>query len=146
VLFDLDHFKDINDNYGHPTGDIALKHVAKNISSQLGERDSIGRIGSEEFMALLTDVPEEQVWVKVEKMQDLIESKTFMSEDHQTLNLTASFSYLSTSEKLIDFDVLYSILDQALYQAKLNGRNCIVDAYTDPIDAIRHSASTATTA
>ncbi|KJY68577.1 GGDEF domain-containing protein [Vibrio nigripulchritudo] len=146
VLFDLDHFKDINDNYGHPTGDIALKHVAKTISSQLDERDSIGRIGGEEFMVLLTDVPEEQVWVKVEKMRDLIESKTFMSEDHQTLNLTASFSYLSTSEKLSDFDVLYSILDQALYQAKLNGRNCIVDAYTDPIDAIRHSASTPTTA
>lgn len=146
VLFDLDNFKDINDSYGHPTGDIALKHVAKAIKQQLEEKDCVGRIGGEEFLVLLSDVPEEQIWHRVEKMRETIEISHFMSEDHQSLNLTASFSYLATSEKLSDFDILYSILDQALYQAKTNGRNCIVDAYTDPIDNVPHPASKPMTA
>lgn len=146
VLFDLDNFKDINDSYGHPTGDIALKHVAKTIKEQLEEKDCVGRIGGEEFLVLLSDVPEEQIWHRVEKMRETIEISHFMSEDHQSLNLTASFSYLATSEKLSDFDILYSILDQALYQAKTNGRNCIVDAYTDPIDNVPHPASKPMTA
>lgn len=87
-----------------------------------------------EFIILLRDVDELDVKYRVESLHQAISMKSFISESNQTLKITASFSYLATSKSLHDFDDLYSILDQALYQAKQNGRDCIIDAYNDPID------------
>ncbi|MEZ8194795.1 GGDEF domain-containing protein [Vibrio cortegadensis] len=134
ILLDLDNFKSINDGHGHPTGDLALKHVTNTISSKLGKYDIFGRLGGEEFIILLRDVDELDVKYRVESLHQAISMKSFISESNQTLKITASFSYLATSKSLHDFDDLYSILDQALYQAKQNGRDCIIDAYNDPID------------
>jgi len=141
ALFDLDKFKLINDAYGHPTGDLALKHVAQTINLHLNKGEFIGRLGGEEFLVFLTDVEEHNVTSRVEMLRMAIASQSFDSEDQMPINLTASFAFLATSEALSDFDVLYSILDQALYQAKQNGRDCIIDAYHDPIDIMPYSAS-----
>ncbi|MDA0147492.1 GGDEF domain-containing protein [Vibrio sp. LaRot3] len=133
LLLDLDDFKSINDAYGHPTGDRALRHVTKIIKSQLSNGDILGRLGGEEFVVLLKEVDELDIRERVERMHQAIANTMFKAENRKSLTVTASFSFLATSRALSDFDELYSILDQALYQAKQNGKNCIIDAYNEPI-------------
>ncbi|SON48749.1 diguanylate cyclase [Vibrio tapetis] len=146
VLFDLDKFKLINDSYGHPTGDRALKHVAQSINLHLNKNEFIGRLGGEEFIVLLTGVAESDVRNRVEMLRMAISSQPLFSDDEVPIHLSASFSFLATSEDLAEFDVLYSILDQALYQAKQNGRDCVIDAYHDPVDVMPYAASRPTLA
>ncbi|MEZ8721386.1 diguanylate cyclase [Vibrio pomeroyi] len=134
VLLDLDKFKKINDQHGHPTGDKALVHVSHQIRKHLMNGELFGRLGGEEFVIMLTDTKPSEVRERVEELHYAISSTVFLSESKKPLNVTASFAYLATSNALSDFDDLYSVLDQALYQAKSNGRNCIIDAYNDPID------------
>ncbi|MCG9561026.1 diguanylate cyclase [Vibrio chagasii] len=134
VLLDLDKFKKINDQHGHPTGDRALVHVSQQIRKHLMNGELFGRLGGEEFVIMLTDTKPAEVRERVEELHYAISSTVFLSESKKPLNVTASFAYLATSNALSDFDDLYSVLDQALYQAKSNGRNCIIDAYNEPID------------
>ncbi|MCG9640330.1 diguanylate cyclase [Vibrio sp. Isolate34] len=133
VLLDLDKFKKINDQHGHPTGDKALVHVSQQIRKHLMNGELFGRLGGEEFVIMLTDTKPSEVRERVEELHYAISSTVFLSESKKPLNVTASFAYLATSNALSDFDDLYSVLDQALYQAKSNGPNCIIDAYNDPI-------------
>ncbi|MFA0414076.1 diguanylate cyclase [Vibrio renipiscarius] len=133
MLIDLDDFKSINDQFGHPTGDRVLHHVIEVIKSKMETNDIVGRLGGEEFLILLNDVDELDVNERVKQLHQAIANTPFVSETQQSLSVTASLSYLATSKALHDFDELYSILDQALYQAKRNSKNCIVDAYNDPI-------------
>ncbi|HAH01834.1 MAG TPA: GGDEF domain-containing protein, partial [Vibrio sp.] len=134
VLLDLDKFKTINDEHGHPTGDRALVHISQQIRKHLMSDELFGRLGGEEFLIMLTDTKPSEVRERVEELHYAISSTVFLSESKKPLNVTASFAYLATSNALSDFDDLYSVLDQALYQAKSNGRNCIIDAYNEPID------------
>nr|WP_102414286.1 tetratricopeptide repeat-containing diguanylate cyclase [Vibrio lentus] len=134
VLLDLDKFKRINDEHGHPTGDRALVHISQQIRKHLMSGELFGRLGGEEFLIMLTDTKPSEVRERVEELHYAISSTVFLSESKKPLNVTASFAYLATSNALSDFYDLYSVLDQALYQAKSNGRNCIIDAYNDPID------------
>ncbi|PQJ60357.1 GGDEF domain-containing protein [Vibrio chagasii] len=134
ILLDLDKFKKINDEHGHPTGDRALVHISRQIRKHLVSGELFGRLGGEEFVIMLTDTTPSEVRERVEELHYVISSTVFLSESKKPLNVTASFAYLATSNALSDFDELYSVLDQALYQAKSNGRNCIIDAYNDPID------------
>ncbi|WP_146448344.1 tetratricopeptide repeat-containing diguanylate cyclase [Vibrio kanaloae] len=134
ILLDLDKFKQINDEYGHPTGDRALVYVGNQIRKHLVKGELFGRLGGEEFLVMLTDIKPSEVRERVEELHYAISNSIFLSESKKPLNVTASFAYLATSNALSDFDELYSVLDQALYQAKSNGRNCIIDAYSEPID------------
>ncbi|MGF1755568.1 diguanylate cyclase [Vibrio makurazakiensis] len=134
VLLDLDNFKQINDEYGHPTGDKALVQISQNIRDSLQADECIGRLGGEEFLIFLTNIEDQDIRHRVTSLHQTVSKTIFKSETHRSLTTTASFSYISTSRSLSDFDELYSILDQALYQAKKNGRNCIIDAYNEAID------------
>ncbi|MEZ8240172.1 tetratricopeptide repeat-containing diguanylate cyclase [Vibrio splendidus] len=134
VLLDLDKFKTINDEHGHPTGDRALIHISQQIRKHLMNDELFGRLGGEEFLIMLTNTKPVDVRERVEELHYAISSTVFLTESKKPLNVTASFAYLATSNALSDFDDLYSVLDQALYQAKSNGRNCIIDAYNEPID------------
>ncbi|MCF7505478.1 diguanylate cyclase [Vibrio sp. L3-7] len=134
VLLDLDKFKQINDEHGHPTGDRALVHVSSQLRKHLTKDELFGRLGGEEFLIMLTETKPSEVRERVEELHYAISNSVFLSESKKPLNVTASFAYLATSNALSDFDDLYSVLDQALYQAKSNGRNCIIDAYNEPID------------
>lgn len=133
ILLDLDDFKQINDLYGHPTGDKALRKVAEAIKSQCTARDLFGRLGGEEFVVVMTKVDELDVADRVEQLHNSISTAYFQSESRQKLNVTASMAYLATSKPLSDFDELYSILDQALYQVKQTGKNRTIDAFNEPI-------------
>ncbi|BBM64604.1 GGDEF domain-containing protein [Vibrio alfacsensis] len=134
ILIDLDKFKLINDNYGHPTGDAVLRHVSKALKAKLNKDEYLGRLGGEEFVLLLKNVDEIDVPFRVQSIHKTISEKRIKTSNNQLLSVTASMAYLSTSKPLTNFDELYSILDQALYQAKRNGRNAIIDAYNEPID------------
>ncbi|OXE30568.1 GGDEF domain-containing protein, partial [Vibrio parahaemolyticus] len=88
----------------------------------------------EEFVLLLKNVDEIDVPFRVQSLHKTISEKQIKTERNEDLRVTASLAYLSTSMPLTNFDELYSILDQALYQAKRNGKNAVVDAYNEPIN------------
>jgi len=121
ILFDLDHFKQINDTFGHQRGDDVLRAVAQACKETLRSFDLFGRYGGEEFAALLPEVdPEEGVNV-AERLRRCIAS---VKDDLDDMDVTASFgvaSMLSTGD--LAFDDLLRLADQALYRAKLRGRD-----------------------
>ncbi|MGI9947249.1 tetratricopeptide repeat-containing diguanylate cyclase [Vibrio hyugaensis] len=145
ALIDLDNFKSINDHYGHPTGDLVLKHVCKAVRAKLNKGEYLGRLGGEEFILLLKNVDEIDVPFRVQSLHKTISDKQIKTENAEVLSVTASLAYLSTSKPLTNFDELYSILDQALYQAKQSGHDVMIDAYNEPID-LPSSAFESTTA
>ncbi|RTZ14525.1 GGDEF domain-containing protein [Vibrio aquaticus] len=133
ILLDLDDFKKINDSYGHPTGDRALSNIAHVINEKMDTGDIFGRLGGEEFIVVVRDIDELDVASYIDKLHQSIGDSEFEAENKEKLNVTASLSYIATTKSLSDFDELYSILDQALYQAKQSGKNCTIDAFNDPI-------------
>ncbi|MGF1761981.1 GGDEF domain-containing protein [Aliivibrio kagoshimensis] len=137
VLFDLDHFKSINDTYGHPTGDIALKHIAKVLGEPMMKNDFIGRIGGEEFFIFLNGCGKDLARERVESLRARLEKSSFTSHEGKKLKITASFAYITSNTINHDFQSAYHILDEALYHAKRTGRNCVIDAINDPITAAR---------
>ncbi len=137
VLFDLDHFKSVNDTYGHPTGDLALKHVAKILNEIMMKSDFIGRIGGEEFFIFLYGCGKDLARERVEMMRVHLEQSAYVSHQGKRLKITASFSFLTSNTIHHEFQSAYHILDEALYHAKRTGRNCVIDAIHDPITAAR---------
>ncbi|MDK1286542.1 diguanylate cyclase [Pseudoalteromonas umbrosa] len=128
VLFDLDHFKQVNDVHGHPTGDIALKHTATLAKQFFGKNALLSRFGGEEFMLFLPNLVSSNKDDVVEKFRIKLSESTIISESGEAINITASFStyYYQTSPDSLD--KIYSKLDVALYQAKKSGRNRVVCA------------------
>ena len=121
AIVDIDHFKHINDKYGHTAGDMVLKQVADAISKNIREQDFIARLGGEEFILLFSNVHLNQAYVIAEKLRKIIEQTDFVF--HRTsIKVTASFgvSELDTSESN---ETYYELADKALYLAKNNGRN-----------------------
>ncbi|MGP1388135.1 MAG: diguanylate cyclase domain-containing protein [Vibrio diabolicus] len=133
ALIYLDDFKTINDQYGHPTGDLVLQQVCQVLKAKLNKGEYIGRLGGEEFILLLKNVDEIDIPFRVQSLHKTISEKRVRTVNNSDLSVTASLAYLSTSMPLTNFDELYSILDQALYQAKKQGKNIIIDAYDEPI-------------
>lgn len=121
LYLDIDHFKSINDQYGHAVGDYGLVQFAALCSLQLRENDLFGRMGGEEFCALLLHSNIEEAAVIAERIRGIIEKKTFRFENHHFSITTsigiASYRYDEGIEKLI------RRADDALYKAKKAGRN-----------------------
>jgi len=134
ALVDLDNFKSINDAYGHPAGDLVLKQVCQKISTKLNKDDFIGRLSGEEFVLLLKNVDEIDVPFRIQSLHKTISELSIKTEKNEDVVVTASLAYLATSNPLTHFDELYSILDQALSQAKSSGSNVLVDAYDQPVN------------
>jgi diguanylate cyclase len=123
MILDLDHFKQINDQYGHPQGDIVLKSIGGLIKDSLREMDTPARFGGEEFIVLLPDTTTDRACMAAEKIRKAIEKHTF-SEPIQALSITASFGIATIdAHKTNAFDFAYQKADQAMYQAKAKGRN-----------------------
>jgi len=122
LLFDLDRFKTINDRYGHRTGDAVLILFAKSAAQSLRPLDLFGRIGGEEFVALLPGVTTETAVAVAERIRS-----NFMSAaielDGKPVAATVSVGTASAAQSGYRFDALYAIADTALYRAKQNGRN-----------------------
>ncbi|WAU76524.1 GGDEF domain-containing protein [Acinetobacter sp. TR3] len=122
VLLDLDHFKNINDHFGHSVGDQVLVNVAKCLANNLRDRDMIGRFGGEEFILLLPNTTPAQAQNVAERCRLAISELQFTSEDHQEFSISASFG-ISSTLSADEPHLIISQADQALYAVKASGRN-----------------------
>ncbi len=123
MLIDLDHFKAINDQYGHPAGDAVLRLFADVVNSVTRRSDIVGRLGGEEFALLLPSTDAAEAMEFSERLHAAIE-KAVLKHDHALIHYTASIGLASSrSDADDDIDELLARADLALYQAKRNGRN-----------------------
>lgn len=123
VLCDLDHFKQINDVYGHGKGDEALAAASAALRGALRESDFVGRYGGEEFLILLPDTELEGALVLARKLCDEVGRIEVPGVDRA---ITASFGVAAFPADAPDSDMLVRMADRALYGAKARGRNCVV--------------------
>jgi diguanylate cyclase (GGDEF)-like protein len=125
LIMDLDHFKIVIDRHGHPTGDLALRMVAEQLRKRLRRTDVIGRIGGEEFAAILPGDSLTEVEIVAEKLRSAIEELPPLQGGMTATPtpVTLSVGGTSLSADVVDADLLISCADQALYHAKRNGRN-----------------------
>ncbi len=125
LMFDLDHFKSINDTFGHLAGDMVLKEVGLIIDESCRETDFAARYGGEEFVIILPHTNEDQAWVLAERLRRRIESKVFQYAD-RTFQVTASIGVAALVPGALEKrEELVRSADQALYLAKANGRNMV---------------------
>lgn len=122
IIFDLDHFKKINDTYGHQIGDWALKKAVKAAHLQCRQNDIIGRIGGEEFGILLPSCDVSKALQLAESCRTAIATINTKECGHK-FQITASFGVASSATYNYEFDTLFSAADDALYQSKHAGRN-----------------------
>ncbi|UQB42916.1 GGDEF domain-containing protein [Thiomicrospira microaerophila] len=124
LLIDLDHFKQVNDDYGHLVGDSALRYIAKLLRSETKGHDQISRFGGEEFVILLTDINYDNAMRYAEKLRSTIEKKSLKIRDHdKPLKMTVSMG-IAMYQMGESADDLFKRADQALYLAKTK-RNCV---------------------
>lgn len=123
LMVDLDHFKFINDRYGHPLGDEVIRHTASLLRNYTRTGDSVARLGGEEFLLLLPDTSQPQARVIAEKVRRLLEETPLPMKDG-LLYLTASFGIACLEAGVPGtYEGLYAAADKALYKAKASGRN-----------------------
>ncbi|MCM2258679.1 MAG: sensor domain-containing diguanylate cyclase [Vicinamibacteria bacterium] len=127
MLLDVDHFKKLNDTYGHPAGDAALRHVAKLIGGRLRQGDLAARYGGEEFVAILPGADADRARQVAERAREALANNPVVFEG-ATIKLTASFGVGVWPGAGRTRDALIGAADAALYEAKQGGRNRVVVA------------------
>ena len=122
IMFDIDHFKQINDNYGHAVGDRVLMHLARVIKPLVRKADIIARIGGEEFAILMNNTGTEEALHLAERLRQAIADDTVRVAGH-SLSCTSSFGIAVSSQGSVSLEQLLSEADHAMYRAKSQGRN-----------------------
>lgn len=121
LIFDIDHFKQINDTHGHAAGDQVLKNIARSANQNLRVVDSCGRIGGEEFLVILPDTGSDQALVVAERMRAAVAG---LKPAHDTLAVTISIGVVTCGGASIPaMEELLAAADRAMYVAKEAGRN-----------------------
>ena len=134
LMLDLDHFKQVNDTYGHDAGDIVLRHLAKTIKKILRASDLVIRMGGEEFLVLLLDTQIENGLRVAENIRKTLERSTIAINDKVTLQKTVSIGAAEFPNAENDFWLAVKQSDAALYEAKESGRNRVVRYTHNPDD------------
>jgi len=127
ILLDIDHFKQVNDTYGHATGDVILTKVAKRIQSSLRKYDTAYRYGGEELAVLLPRARMKQAAVTAERLRAITEAQKFRSAEGKLVKVTVSLG-VAQFEPTDNSETLFNRADRRLYRAKEQGRNCVVAA------------------
>jgi len=122
ILLDIDHFKEVNDRFGHKTGDKVLTEIAAILNENMRASDIVGRWGGEEFLLVCGVEDEKDAERVAAKLREAIQAHDFSGVGH----LTASFGVYHGREQMESLDWVTSRADAALYQAKEQGRNCVV--------------------
>ena len=124
LLMDIDHFKSINDTYGHSLGDTMLEGIGKLLQSNTRSVDTLSRWGGEEFLLYLDDVTEENSLVIAESLREHVEQLSFLYKE-ESVRRTISIGIFNHKTH-VNLDTAIDCADKALYQAKSKGRNCVV--------------------
>ncbi len=124
LLLDLDHFKKINDTYGHPAGDTVLQKVSNTLVRLVRNCDTVARYGGEEFTVILPETGNKGAKVLAQRLRRGVEQKE-IDHNGQVISVTMSIGVASTDISDTDHDraALIDLCDKALYKAKHNGRN-----------------------
>ena len=129
-MLDIDHFKQINDTYGHEFGDHVLKVFAAHITSLMDQDDYFARIGGEEFCLISRNHCKQDVTHRVTTMLDTLSTVSIKTPRQNIATLSFSAGVAQFGKDGDDLDKLLSVADKALYYAKANGRHCVI-----PFDA-----------
>lgn len=124
LVIDIDHFKNVNDTYGHAAGDTVLRQFGKTLRTAT-QWNSVSRNGGEEFTILLEDCSHREALEIGERVRSIIEKNPFAINKELTIHITASIGASTFPETVSSPDQLYREADEALYQAKRSGRNRI---------------------
>jgi diguanylate cyclase (GGDEF)-like protein len=124
LMLDLDHFKEVNDTYGHPVGDLVLASFARALLSTLRPFDVVGRYGGEEFCVLLPGTGIDEAVSIAERIR-LVTSNTLVETRTATVEYTVSTGVVQAPADDVSLGDLVDRADRALYQAKASGRNCV---------------------
>jgi diguanylate cyclase len=129
VLIDIDHFKQINDQFGHFIGDIVLKEVSNILLSNLEDTDLVARWGGEEFILLISPSSTLEAYELSNRIRNEIEKKIILMDKFK-INITASFGIAKLTGNFTNsFDTSFKIADESLYHAKNSGRNKVILGY-----------------
>jgi two-component system, cell cycle response regulator len=142
LLLDIDHFKNVNDTYGHDAGDEAIRHLAKVLQSGTRGIDTAARLGGEEFGVILTEMDLKSGLEVAERLRSLVKSMDIPVVGR----ITASFGVAEFPRCAHDSRELYTVTDAALYEAKRSGRDCVKlatiheESDSDNVQEVRRSA------
>jgi diguanylate cyclase (GGDEF)-like protein len=125
IMLDIDHFKKVNDTYGHQAGDKVIQSLAKVIQQSIRETDIAGRYGGEEFAIVLVGADADKAFIVAERMRLRAEANAVQHED-QTINFTISVGIAGFDKKHKSPMAWLEKADQALYEAKESGRNRVI--------------------
>jgi two-component system cell cycle response regulator len=129
MIFDIDHFKRVNDTYGHASGDEVLRAVAQRVSGSIRDFDLLARYGGEEFVVIMPSTPADISLVVAERLCRKIGSEAFeVSGSQAALDITASIGVATTTDARETAGALLGRADAALYEAKNDGRNQVRSA------------------
>lgn len=135
LMLDIDHFKRVNDLYGHQAGDVTLSTLGSLLKTGLRDSDVVARYGGEEFLVICTNTAIDGAALVAERLRQLIESCQVEIPDSsggiQTIQITISIGAAGLGASVDSKDKLVQAADQALYRAKEEGRNCVVLDKTD---------------
>jgi diguanylate cyclase (GGDEF)-like protein len=126
LMVDLDSFKSINDDYGHPVGDQLLRSVAQLLRGAVRTVDSVGRYGGEEFIILMPETHKDDAYLLAERIRSIVEQKAFVVIDGQQVHRTISVGVASYPEDGLNPQEIVERADEALYRAKHAGKNCVI--------------------
>ena len=128
LMLDVDHFKQVNDTWGHPVGDRVLQGVAQVMKAMVRDQDTVGRLGGEEFAVLLPETDRAGVLTIAERMRATVEATPLaLAADGTPVRVTVSIGVTEAHAGNDSFEEAMARADRALYQAKGSGRNRVVD-------------------
>lgn len=122
VMFDIDHFKNVNDTYGHPCGDFVLKQIANAALQTFRKTDTVFRFGGEEFAIILAETDIQQSIIPLERFRKTVETLN-LNYDGNFIDVTVSIGACQLTDEINTKEEFLNMTDRALYEAKNSGRN-----------------------
>ena len=138
ILFDVDHFKSVNDTYGHPVGDYVLKRIGKLLRRLARDSDIPTRYGGEEFALIMPETDLQGAKAIAERIREAVEAETFQTEQG-ALRVTVSLGIVTFPACAKGKATLIEVADQRLYMAKHRGRNCIVATSSEAVPSAKRA-------